>query len=25
MDTSSDFYDIIAKVNAQRKASEIWS
>jgi hypothetical protein len=25
MDTSSDFYSIIAKVNAQRKASEIWN
>ena len=25
MDTSSDLYQIIAKVNAQRKASEIWN
>jgi len=25
MNTSSDFYEIIAKVNAQRKASEIWN
>lgn len=25
MDTSSDFYQLIAKVNAQRKASKIWN